>query len=183
LRREAVSANETARGRTSGRASATPALRPAAKPIGLGGRDEVGCVVLRALFFDRPAGRLRPVEQDSKQPLFRVSGDDKVVTRRPAHITSREPAKPSQDACAAVVLCPWAAGEKPGRQCHRRALSDAKHSTLVSPGQDVGNDLAGFWRDGGVLGRWCPWTLVPLDIGALCDRPGTKHQRSSRGRP
>jgi hypothetical protein len=64
-------------------------------------------------------------EQDSTQPALRVSGHDKMVYAEacphPERLATLCAAKPGQDACQAVALCQWAAGEKPGRQCRRRA--------------------------------------------------------------
>jgi len=63
------------------------------------------------------------LEQDSAQPVLRVSGHDKMVYAeacpQPERLAALCAAKPSQDACEAVALCQWAAGEKPGRQCRR----------------------------------------------------------------
>jgi hypothetical protein len=65
------------------------------------------------------------LEQDSAQPVFRVSGHDKMVyvkaCPQPERLAALCAAKPSQDACEAVALCQGAAGEKPGRQGRRRA--------------------------------------------------------------
>jgi hypothetical protein len=65
------------------------------------------------------------LEQDSAQPVFRVSGHDKMVyvkaCPQPQRLAALCAAKPSQDACEAVALCQGAAGEKPGRQGRRRA--------------------------------------------------------------
>jgi hypothetical protein len=75
-----------------------------------------------AIFLAGPAAAC-VLEQDSAQPVFRVSGHDKMVYAeacpRPERLAALCAAKPSQDACEAVALCQWAAGEKPGRQCRR----------------------------------------------------------------
>ena len=102
------------------------ALLSAAKPIKFIGEDVGwGCVMRATAIFLAGLVAACALEQDSTQPAFRVSGHDKMVYAEacphPERLAALCAPKPSQDACDTVALCQWAAGEKPGRQCRRRA--------------------------------------------------------------